>query len=250
MNTKLFSNEIYPEYNFSIKALRATINPQTAVYMAMHQCYSDKPVQEPTSLSEIECGEIIVKRLLEGGKGHYSPFEQATITIVLGYLPHSLLQQLLRSRIGLSPSIQSFRYTSLHIIEAALGTRPIEDVIYLRPVGKYFDRDPGGYDYTPARRERDLIHSINVVNYVATLLNEGMPPEQARGLLNFDYRQHGLITLNARSMMAILDRRSKKDAQIEIRILSELIMNKFKLWMPHVGIWYEENRYKKALLSP
>ena len=76
-----------------------------------------------------------------------------------------------------------------------------------------------------------------------------MPPEQARSQL-LDYRQHCAITLNARSLMSLLDRRSKKDAQIEIQILASLIMEFFKFWMPEVALWYEKNRYGKAMLSP
>lgn len=245
----LYEKIFNKNFGFGIKVLRATNKPQTAVYLAMHQCYSIDPVNEPIRINEEDAGGIIVKRLLEGDKGHFSPTEQACVTIGLEGINHGTLQQLLRSRIGVSPSLQSFRYTSLHILDAGVGKRKIEDVIYLRPVGKYHDREQA-YEYTAESRMEDLSCADYMVKHVCKRLNEGMPPEQARGILPFDYRQHAVITFNARSLMAVLDRRSKKDAQVEIQILADMLMEVFTLWMPEVADWYRKHRYGKARLAP
>lgn len=237
-------------YGFYVSVVRATEKPQTAVYMGLHQCYSSEAVTEPKNLSEEEAGEIAVKRLLEGGKGHFSPFESPSITFVLEGLNHGTLQQLLRSRIAVSPSVQSFRYTSQHIIEASEDKKDVESVIYLRPVGVYHDREAGEYDYTAALRAEDLSVARFMIKHVGRRLKQGMPPEQARGQLPFDYRQHAIITFNARSLMAFFDRRSKKDAQAEIRILSDLMLEKFSLWMPKVAGYYLRHRWERAFLAP
>jgi len=238
------------DYGFHVTVVAATPLPQHLVYLGMHQCYSTEAVAWSSKLTESECGQIDVKRLLEGGKGHYSPYEHASITFVIEGVNHGTLQQLLRSRIGVSPSVQSFRYTSNHILEAASGERDIEKVVYIRPPGTYHDRESGIYSYDPSTRAEDLSLCSFLVKHVAKRLKNGMPPEQARGQLPFDYRQNAIITYNARSLMGFFDRRSKRDAQNEIQILTKLLMEKFICWVPETAEYYMKNRAGKALLSP
>jgi thymidylate synthase (FAD) len=59
-----------------------------------------------------------------------------------------------------------------------------------------------------------------------------------------------MLTLNARSLMHILDLRWKKDAQPEIQQLSELLFYHFQNWMPEIAQYYYDKRAKKAKLSP
>ena len=51
-------------------------------------------------------------------------------------------------------------------------------------------------------------------------------------------------------LMHLLDLRWKKDAQLEAQKLCELLYCHFEAWMPAVAQWYQENRAKKARLSP
>jgi thymidylate synthase (FAD) len=250
LNSELFNPAFNEIYGMGVQVLNATEKPNTAVYLGMHQCYSDAPVNHPKKLTEEGLGSIIVDKLLGGDRGHFSPFEMATITFGLQYIPHSVLQQLLRSRIGVSPSVQSFRYTCDHILRAAKGdVKDVEKVVYLRPCGAYHDREKA-YTYTDKERGEDLSLAHFCIKHVAKRLSEGMPPEQARGLLPFDYRQHAVVSFNARSLMGFFDRRTKKDAQEEIRVLADLMYQKFKIWMPEVADWYTKTRYQKAKLAP
>lgn len=237
------------KYGITVTAIEYTPDPGIAVYRKMHQCYSDLPVID-TTISNEKAESICVDRLLKGNRGHFSPYEAATITLVCGYLPHSVLQQLLRSRIGVSPAVQSFRYTTNQITKAASDEIPTEQLLYLRPTGNYRDREAGGYEYNDKTRAEDLSVVSFVTKHVAKRIAEGMPPEQARGMLPFDYRQHASITFNARSMMGFFDRRSKKDAQLEIQELSGLFFSIFTEWMPHTAEWYRVNRLGKAILAP
>jgi thymidylate synthase (FAD) len=50
--------------------------------------------------------------------------------------------------------------------------------------------------------------------------------------------------------MHLLDLRGKRDAQWECQLFSELLFERFKLWMPVVGAWYEQTRAGKARLAP
>jgi thymidylate synthase (FAD) len=47
-----------------------------------------------------------------------------------------------------------------------------------------------------------------------------------------------------------MDLRAKRDAQLEIQQLSELIWREVKLWVPELAEWYEQNRMFKARLAP
>lgn len=240
---------MYKNTNFgmSVEVVDKTLLPQTLVYLKMHQCYYHQPVTK-TDKTEKECGDIIVKRLLAGNRGHFSPFEGATVTVSLQYIPHSVLQQLLRSRIGVSPSVQSFRYTSKQFAGYEAKKISLEQLVYIRPAGIYHDRETK-YEYTPQKRAEDVSLAEYTVKHVAKSIREGMPPEQARSSL-VDYRQHSLVTFNARSLMGFLDRRLKKDSQIEIRVLAELMHQMLHDWMPETAVWYSDNRAGKAMLAP
>ncbi|HEY9874404.1 MAG TPA: FAD-dependent thymidylate synthase, partial [Candidatus Obscuribacterales bacterium] len=78
----------------------------------------------------------------------------------------------------------------------------------------------------------------------------GMAEEHARGKLPFDYRQHFVVSFNLRSVLHFCDLRNKKNAQLEIQKLCELMWPHIKEWTPAVAEWYENNRLGKARLAP
>lgn len=242
--------------HFSLEVLSATTNPQGLVYKALHQCYSSKPAAKNflETCNEKACGEIIVRRLLSGNRGHYSPLEMANITFACKYFNHGTVQQLTRHRTGISFAVQSFRYTGDSIIQCAKNSYDafddIEKAFYLRPVGNYYDRNGKKYEYTYETRLEHLERCRNAAREYAANVGAGMPEEQARGLLPFDYRQHMVMGCNARTLMHLLDMRSPRDAQLEVRWISNLLFNAFANWMPEVAAWYQENRLGKSKLAP
>ena len=127
---------------FRVEVITKTPNPQQVIYAAMHQDYTDKFVYDERDKfpSESQCGEIIVKRLLAGERGHYGPLEHPQIVFNCGYFPHSVMQQARTHRISVSFDVQSFRYTSEQFIKVAEGEKDVEDVFYLRPVDYYTNR--------------------------------------------------------------------------------------------------------------
>lgn len=248
---RLLDEIVDDEKGFSVKVLNATPLPQTTIYMGLHQCYSSEPVDMPQKTEE-QCGVIIVDKLLKGGKGHYSPLEHASISLGIRGFNKATIDQLLRHRIGVSPSVQSFRYTSKHITKAASNqgdVKAIEKVVYIRPVGHYQSRE-GLYYYDPTTRNEDLSLARTCVVNAARRMSQGMPAEQARGCLPFDYRQHVMITLNVRSLMAVLDKRTPENSQSEIRTLANMMMEIFLIYTPQIAEWYKRNRYGKSKLAP
>ena len=93
---------------FRVALIAATPNPQQCVWAAMHQDYSEGFVAaDPGSWpGETKAGEICVKRLLAGERGHYGPLEHAQIVLNVGWFPHSVMQQARTHRVGVSFDVQ------------------------------------------------------------------------------------------------------------------------------------------------
>lgn len=236
---------------FRVEVISKTLNPQQVIYAALHQDYSEGFVfdERESWPAESKAGEIIVKRLLAGDRGHFGVTEHAHIVFNCGYFPHSVMQQVRTHRL-MSFDCQSNRYTGQRIVDAANGKRDIEEVFYLRPVGHYSDRHGKRYEYTEWMRGRDLEWCFAAAMRYQQMMDGGVSEEHARGIIPFDVRQHFVMSLNARSLMHLLDLRAKSDAQLECQKLCELIMPHFREWMPEVAEWYEKSRLKKARLAP
>jgi thymidylate synthase (FAD) len=239
-------------HQFRVEVITKTPNPQQVIYAALHQDYNEGFVFDERDLwpSEPKCGELIVKRLLAGERGHFGPTEHVQIVFNCGYFPHSVMQQVRTHRVGISFDVQSNRYTGKRILEAAQGLKPIEEVFYLRPIGHYNDRQGKRYEYSKEQREEDLDWCLKAAKRYQKLFEQGISEEHARGIIPFDVRQHFIVSLNARSLMHLLDLRAKPDAQLECQKLCELILPHFQAWMPELAEWYEKHRLKKARLAP
>jgi thymidylate synthase (FAD) len=237
---------------FTVQVISQTANPQQTIYAAMHQDYAEGFVwaERDRFPAEDKSGEVIVKQLLAGNRGHYGPLEHPQITLNCGFFPHSTMQQMRTHRVGISFDVQSFRYTGHRIIEVAEGNRDIEEVFYLRPLGAYSDRQGKRYEYTPELRQQDLVWCLEGCKRYQERISQGFSEEHARGLIPFDVRQHWVLSANVRSMLHLLDLRWKLDAQLEAQQLCELMWEPFKEWVPDIAAWYESNRLKKAKLSP
>jgi len=235
---------------FRVELLNATLNPQRTAWCAMHQDYSEDFIFDEQPPSESKSGEIIVRRLLSGERGHYGPLEHPAITFNVGWFPHSVMQQARTHRVGVSFDVQSGRYTGQRIIEAANGKRDIEDVFYLRPVGTYRDRQGKNYEYTEEQRKIDQIICIDSAARYKLAIEKGLAEEHARGMIPFDFRQHFVVTFSLRALLHFMDLRAKLDAQEEIRALCDLMWPHLQAWTPEVAAWYKKNRLHKARLAP
>lgn len=237
---------------FRVETLAATPNPQQCVYAAMHQDYSEGFVaaERETWPDEQQAGEICVKRLLAGERGHYGPLEHGQITLAVGWFPHSVMQQARTHRVGVSFDCQSLRYTGRRICAAAHGLIHMEQVFYLRPVGDYSDRQGKKYHYSIEQRAIDVDLCRAAAERYRDLLAAGFAEEHARGILPFDYRQHFVVSFSLRAFLHFLDLRAKLDAQEEIRALCELMWPHLQAWAPEIASWYRQHRWAKARLAP
>jgi len=237
---------------FRVEVIVATPNPQQCIYAAMHQDYSEGFVFDDRANwpDETRAGEICVQRLLAGERGHYGPLEHPQITLNVGWFPHSVMQQARTHRVGVSFDVQSMRYTSKRIIQAAESELHVEEAFYLRPVGNYTDRYGSKYTYTHADRKEDLVSCKLAAEVYRRRLSNVYAEEHARGILPFDYRQHFVVSFSLRAMLHFLDLRAKLDAQLEIRQLCNLMWPHLEVWAPEIAAWYKKTRLTRARLAP
>ena len=200
--------------------------------------------------NETKAGKVCVKRLLAGERGHYGPLEHVQIVLNVGWFPHSVMQQARTHRVGISFDVQSMRYTSQRIIDAAEGQRELEDVFYLRPVGQYRDRNGANYFYSEEDRATDLMLCAQAAERYTELLAKGFAEEHARGILPFDYRQHFVVSFSLRAFLHFLDLRAKLDAQPEIQAMCGLMLPYLDQWAPEIAAYYREKRLHRARLAP
>ncbi|MGL5508757.1 MAG: FAD-dependent thymidylate synthase, partial [Microcoleaceae cyanobacterium] len=93
---------------FRVEVIAQTPNPQQVIYAALHQDYNENFVfaDKANWPSEEKCGEIAVKRLLVGDRGHYGSLEHPSIVFNCGFFPHGVMQQARTHRVGISFDVQ------------------------------------------------------------------------------------------------------------------------------------------------
>lgn len=236
--------------HFALYVLSCTPDAERVAWEGMHQCYSEKAVAEENWREDINYGAAVVKHLLAGDRGHYSPLEHNAITFNVVGFPHVVMQQYRTHRTGISFSVQSTRYTGARIIESINGHRSFDEVFYVRKAGEYAGR-AGKYDIT----EDEVNDMVGLMSEAAMLYDRlvttfGYDSEAARYVIPYSIRQNFVMTVNARSLMHLLDLRHKPDAELESRELAHMMLNAFRDWMPNVCQWYEEKRLNKGRLAP
>jgi thymidylate synthase (FAD) len=237
---------------FTVEVLSQTSNPQQTIYAAMHQDYAEEFVASTRDMfpDEEKAGDLVIKHLLGGNRGHFGPIEHPQIVLNVGWFPHSCMQQIRTHRVGISFDVQSFRYSGTRIEAVARGEVEVDEVFYLRPLGSYSNRQGKKYEYNQAQRAEDQQWCLDGAKLYAKRIDQGFSEEHARSLIPFDVRQHWVMSANVRSLMHLMDLRAKDDAQLEAQQMCELIWPHFEAWVPAIAAWYKKNRWAKARLSP
>lgn len=228
--------------------MRATERPNQVTYVALHNDYSEEFCPD-TDIPEDRCGEIAVKRLLSGERGHYGPLEHSCLTLLL-QVDHNTMVQLRTHRVGVSFDVQSMRYTGDRICRVARGEQAVEEAFYCRPAGVYHDRQGQGYRWSEEQISHMRALQFKAAQAYAELRDQGVSEEHARGVLPTSYFQNMCITGNARSWLHLLDVRLKADAQDEARWAMELVEEQIRNWIPEIHQWWAQRRRGKAILAP
>ncbi|NJN01714.1 MAG: FAD-dependent thymidylate synthase [Leptolyngbyaceae cyanobacterium RM1_1_2] len=114
---------------FRVEVIVQTPNPQQAIYAAMHQDYAEGFVADERDRfpPEAKAGELVIRNLLKGGRGHYGPLEHPQIVLNCGWFPHSTMQQIRTHRVGVSFDVQCLAGdTEITFVHASGGLRKIK----------------------------------------------------------------------------------------------------------------------------
>lgn len=232
----------------TVTTVAAHERPQQLVYLGLHSDYSEEPFSS-TELPEDEAGKIVVERLLKGGRGHWGPLEHPSLSLMIR-ADHNTMMQLRTHRVGCTFDYQSMRYTGKRIRKVANMELPVEDVFYVRPPGKYTDRQGKKYEWTKELAEEQLAMCLSSAIDYDNLRKLGASEEHARSVLATGYLQHGLVTGSLRFWLHLLDVRAKSDAQLEVRQIMQGIELEVHRWVPEIWSWYHQHRHQKAQLAP
>ena len=237
-----------------VERVAFTPGPQFVCWLAAHQDYCEKFAfddKEKWPENEGAAGKALIRHLLANERGHYGPLEHASIVLNFGYFPHCVISQARTHRVGVSFDVQSMRYTGQRMAQVASGEVDVEEAFYFRPLGEYRDRKGHKYEYTEGLRDNDKELSLFLAQrYTDRLKLQGFAEEHARENLPYNFRQHFVASFSLRAALHFLDLRAKKDAQLEIQQMCELMVPHLEDWVPDVWGWYEEKRLGKARLAP
>ena len=231
--------------------LRQTQLPQTLVWQAGKNDYSEEPIHTIFPPNETECGKWVVEQLLANERGHWGPLEHPAIALDCVGFVHNVIVQARTHRVGVTFDVQSQRYTGRRVLKVAKGDLRPEDVYYVRPPGLYLDRKGHKYEWSHEDYERELKFCVEASErYTDLFENRGMAEEHLRDYLPQNIRQNFVVSFSLRAALHFLDLRAKLDAQVEIQALCEGMVPVIKAWVPEIFSYYEEKRLHRARLSP
>lgn len=276
--------QIIQDPYFTVDLVSKTDSPQKTCYLAAHQDYSEKYVQDEffgeitkgddifgyfpyiidqeekdwidpfnlgLELDEKTAGERLIQHCVK--YRHWGVLEHPQLVISAGYFPHEVMQQLRTHRIT-SFDVQSGRYTGQRICQLSRGEIPeseIEKIFYLRPLGFYTDRQGNKYEYTEKHKQEDLDFLWCMSHAYRNRIDQGFSEEHARQVYS-DYalRQHFVMSANLRSWLHVISVRHKEDVQLETKTFAAMVWEIIKEWVPEVAAYFEEKHLNKNQLMP
>ncbi len=82
-------------------------------------------------------------------------------------------------------------------------------------------------------------------NLYVELCQEGVPQEVARDILPCSYTQNFILSANLRELFHLFGMRSPKDAQLETRVVMELLREAVAVVIPSPIAWYNKKHWGK-----
>ena len=157
---------------------------------------------------------VFVKKILESE--HESVVEHCSVTVRFT-CSRACSHQLVRHRIA-SYSQESQRYVNYS--RGKFGSQ----ITFIKPV-----------DFDTMSTEQQFKYKVameSAEKSYMSLLEAGLKPQQARGVLPNDTKTELVVTMNLRSWRHFFKLRTDKHAQLEIRTLANNLLNQFKEKIP------------------
>ncbi len=169
-------------------------------------------------------------------RGHFGPAEHAHISLSVEGVSRSAMAQITRHR-HMSFDVQSQRYVDFSEKRAVMPRSMESDASLSREKGLV------DLDERAKEKARYAYEEVTEQAFEAyeTLVDQGVPKEDARFVLPEGTPVNMTISGNARSMMHVLNLRQKASSQWEIRELANRIGDILEGWIPYTGHWFSEN---------
>ncbi len=198
------------QVKLKVTLLSHTKDPERTIVAAIRQCYS--PLSGKMLWDKVDEGQK--KRLIKQviSSGHHSTIEHASFTFAIEGVSRALSHQLVRHRIA-SYSQKSQRYVKEkefdYIVPKTIEKNKKNLEIYLKGIK-------------------------NVSDIYNSLLNNGVPAEDARMILPNACETKIVVTMNCRSLFNFFSERLCQRAQWEIRAMASLMLKECKKVAPNV----------------
>lgn len=174
----------------------------------------------------------LLKHLIDGG--HWGPFEHPQITLELHGVSRVLMGHITRHR-HFTFDIMSLRYVSIEE-----GDELDEHFQVPKVDEEMVDRK--GVHEVEGDVESQFYKSYEQSSHdYQRLLDQGVPPEEARRVLPMGTKVNIVVSANARAWMHILNVRTKANVQTETKECAEAIFEELKEWMPWTMNYYDEH---------
>lgn len=193
-----------------VKIIDHTENPIETIYKAYRICYSkDVPTEIKIPMTNNPLTSAYgtdipdTQKMLEfinKHSNHESPLEHASFTFAIEGVSRITEQQLTRHRIGASYSIQSGRYVN----------KSSSNIIVPKTI----------------KNDEQALHIFldtfeHIKNTYDSLVNLGIPKEDARFIMPQGQGTNIIVTMNVRELIHFFQERLCKHAQWEIRTMAE-----------------------------
>jgi thymidylate synthase (FAD) len=245
-------HSIDSELRFKVSVCPYATSPAIgkAIWTGQHTCVSDDlTIDDDCPLESTAAEQAVIKHQLNGDRGHYSVLNMAFIKFNISGFPHSTMCQVTRHHES-HFLVTSGRYTGQRFIDVINGKKDIEDVFFVRPPGKYGDREGKAVEWDKLARLDRLDYIVQACEHYKSNIERGMPFEMAREFLPYCFRQNFTMSGTLKQFWHVLDQRSKKDAEWEIQILAKMMDELLFKLCPELQSWYSHNRFGKARLAP
>jgi thymidylate synthase (FAD) len=170
--------------------------------------------------------------------GHWGPFEHPQVTFAIEGISRACMAQLTRHRHA-SFDVMSLRYVDLSDGMDLKQRFTYPDTFEQEEV---ISREGVGNVSMSVQERQNLVDEVykNCADAYCKLVEVGIPKEDARMLLPIGTKVNLTFSMNARSLMHLLDMRMKADSQWEIREMSRMLLEEAKEWMPQTFAYYEK----------
>lgn len=196
-----------PESKLNVKLLKYTFNPEETVAQAAKLCYSKSSINDLEEKINSNDQSEFIENLME--MGHFSPTEHVSFTFGIEGISRNCSHQLVRHRLA-SYSQKSQRY--------------VKEVDFDYVIPDSIKNCKGLCDSVTDREQSGDRWFFDVMRTIQasynTLLELGVPPEDARFLLPGACETKIIVTMNARELLHFFRHRCCNRAQWEIRAMA------------------------------